>query len=236
MPRWHEISPDPNAPEVIARREGTVRAARAEPVTDRMAYLCDLVRGKKLLDVGVVDHFAGSGQHLHRQLARVAAESLGVDVVEEGIEALRREGFNARVCDVTEETIGEVFEIIVAGELIEHLGAPQALFRLGQRNLIRGGRLVLTSPNPYYVSRIRDALLGRARENADHVSLWSPSGIAEMAERHDLRLERYRGVSKVRARTPVGKLMLALGPFLRILPHGEDALCNTLLFECVKSP
>lgn len=236
MPRWHDISRDPNAAEVIAWRERDVYAARAEPVEDRTAYLCELVRGRKLLDVGVVDHFVDSGQHLHRQLAHVAAESLGVDLLKEGIEALRRDGFNARVCDITQERIEGLFDVIVAGEVIEHLGSPEAVFRLGQRNLSNGGRLVLTTPNPYYLSRIRDALQGRSRENADHVSLWSPSGIAEMAERHFLRLERYRGVLTSKAGTPFGKLMLGLGPLLRILPAGADAICNTLVFECVKPP
>lgn len=227
-------SPDPNASEVVARREREVRAARAEPVEDRALYLCDLVRGKRLLDVGVVDHFTDSGQQLHRRLARVAAESLGIDVLRDGIEALRRDGFDARVCDITRDSVEGQFDVIVAGEVIEHLGSPEAVFRLGQRNLVRGGCLVLTTPNPYYVSRIRDALLGRSRENVDHVSLWSPSGIAEMADRHELRLERYRGVSTTQARTVLGKVILALRPLANVLPAGADAWCNALVFECVK--
>jgi 2-polyprenyl-3-methyl-5-hydroxy-6-metoxy-1,4-benzoquinol methylase len=234
LPRWHDISRDPNAPEVIARRDQEVRAARAEPVAERTAYLCDLVRGKRLLDLGVVDHFAGSGQHLHRQLAAAAAESLGVDIVPDGIDVLRREGLNVRVCDITRNAVDGTFDVIVAGELIEHLGRPEALFELGRRNLAPAGRLVLTTPNPYYLARVRDSLLGRSRENADHVSLWSPSGIAEMAEREGLRFDRYRGVSISNARTLVGKLVLRLGGLLARLPAGADALCNTLIFECVK--
>jgi SAM-dependent methyltransferase len=235
LPRWHEISPDPNAPAVIAGREREVRASRAEPVADRGEYLCGLARGKHVLDVGVVDHFTDSGQHLHRQLTRAAAECLGVDVLHDGIEALRREGFNVRVCDITRETIDGAFDVIVAGELIEHLGYPEALFQLGRRNLVPGGRLVLTTPNPYYLGRIRDALLGRSRDNADHVTLWGPSGIAEMAARQGLRLDRYRGVSISNARTLFGKLLLFLGPLLGRLPGGgSEALCSTLIFECVK--
>jgi 2-polyprenyl-3-methyl-5-hydroxy-6-metoxy-1,4-benzoquinol methylase len=234
LPRWHEISQDPNSPEVIARREQDVRAARARPVAERTAYLSDLVRGKRLLDLGVVDHFAGSGQHLHRQLAGAAVESLGIDVVPDGIEALRREGFNVRTCDITRDAIDGAFDVIVAGELIEHLGRPEALFQIARRNLAPGGRLVLTTPNPYYLGRIRDSLLGRSRENADHVSLWSPSGIAEMAEREGLRLDRYRGVSISKTRTVMGKLLLRLGPLLDRLSKGSDALCSTFIFECVK--
>lgn len=234
MPQWHEISPDPNAPQVIAQRERDVRAARAAPVADRSAYLCDLVRGRRLLDVGVVDHFADSGQFLHRQLARAAAESLGVDVLQDGIETLRSAGFNARVCDITQETIEGAFDVIVAGEIIEHLGRPEALFQLARRNLVPGGRLIVTTPNPYYLGRIRDALLGRSRDNADHVSLWWPSGIAEMADRHGLRLDRYRGVSISTARTALGKVVLQLGPLLGRLPAGAEALCSSLIFECIK--
>jgi SAM-dependent methyltransferase len=180
-----------------------------------------------------VDHFAGSGQHLHRRLARAASESLGVDVVPDGIEALRQEGFNVRVCDITGEAIDGTFDVIVAGELIEHLGRPEAVFQIGRRNLVSGGRLVLTTPNPYYLARIRDSLLGRSRENADHVSLWSPAGIAEMAEREGLRLDRYRGIATTNARTVAGKLLLKLGPLLDRISRGSDAWCSTFIFECV---
>ncbi len=234
MPRWHEISPDPNSPEVIARRENDIQIARADPITDRTAYLCDLVRGKSLLDVGVVDHFAQSGQHLHRQLACAAAQCLGVDVLEAGIETLRKDGFNVRVCDITRETVEGTFDVIVAGEVIEHLGLPEALFQLGRRNLAPGGHLVLTTPNPYYVARVRDAWLGRSRENVDHVSLWWPSGIAEMAEREGLRLDRYRGVATLTARTIFGKVIFRLSPLLGRFPGGSDLLCSTLILECVQ--
>src|SRR3972149_3893096 len=153
LPRWHEISPDPNAPGHRTARTGR----------------------------------AGGGQSLHRHLARAAAESPGVDVLQDGIEALRRAGFNVRVCDITRELIDGAFDVIVAGEIIEHLGHTEALFQLARRNLAPSGRLVVTTPNSYYLGRIRDALMGRSRDNADHVSLWWSSGIAEMAERNGLR-------------------------------------------------
>jgi hypothetical protein len=85
-----------------------------------------------------------------------------------------------------------------------------------------------------YLGRIRDALLGRSRDNADHVSLWWPSGIAETAERNGLRLDCYRGVSTSKARTCLGKLVLWLGPLLARLPAGPDALCSSVVYECVK--
>jgi hypothetical protein len=93
---------------------------------------------------------------------------------------------------------------------------------------------VLTTPNPYYLGRIRDFLLGRSRDSVDHVSLWVPGGIAEMAEREGLRLSRYRGVSLSKARTTLGKAAFRFRPLLCCLPAGEDLLCSTLIFECVR--
>jgi hypothetical protein len=55
-----------------------------------------------------------------------------------------------------------------------------------------------------------------------------------MAERHGLRLASYRGVSVSNAHTTLGKLVFRLRPVLGKLPAGSDALCNTLIFECVK--
>jgi hypothetical protein len=136
---------------------------------------------------------------------------------------------NVRLSDVTSDTIEGTFDIIVAGELIEHLGRPESSSSsVGATWLLAGG-LVLTTPNPYYLDRVRDALLGGSRENKDHVSLWFAGGIAEMVEREGLRLDRCRGVSVVSARTATGRLLLALRLLIQRLPAGAEALCRTLI-------
>ncbi len=80
------------------------------------------------------------------------------------------------------------FDVIVAGELIEHLDDQGMLFRVAREALAPGGRMILTTPNPYAPMRQWAGSRGVVWENADHVVLAFPSGIAALAQRHGLRL------------------------------------------------
>ena len=90
--RWHDISNDPNALAVLAARRDALSSARAGIVGDRITYLCELARGKRILDVGMVEHFldaSSSKRWLHGRLCEVAQKCVGVDVLTEELEQLR---------------------------------------------------------------------------------------------------------------------------------------------------
>jgi hypothetical protein len=74
----------PNDPKVMeSRRIAISRARSKKPIEDRVSYLCGLVRGKSVLDIGVVEHTrdaARSCDWLH--LRRHAARCIGLDVLE----------------------------------------------------------------------------------------------------------------------------------------------------------
>ena len=124
--------------------------------------------------------------------------------------------------------------MVICGEVIEHLGNPQGLFDSAARVLSPGGRLVLTTPNPYYFGRTIRHLFGRDRESVDHTMLLFPSGIAELANRAGLKLDSYRGVLH-RPRTR--KQQLLAGSFrLATAVMAREAACGTLIYECVKAP
>lgn len=210
---------------------------RAAPVPDRNAYLRSLAAGRRVLDIGVVDHMparAADDDWLHKSIVDVAAYCLGVDVLAEGVEQLRRKGYNARVCDVTTSDPGERFDLVICGEVAEHLGSPGALFSGAARCLLPGGRLVITSPNPHYLPRIRDALLGRVEENVDHVTYLFPSGVAELAERAGLRLLCWRGVRQTSPRTLFGRLAFAAWRALDGVVASEVD-CYTFVYECARA-
>ena len=128
---WTNISKDPNSIELIKRRKEALKAARQKPVANRIDYIKQLAAGKSVLDVGIVDHLIGH-QHslswLHGQLASVASKILGVDILPEAVEQLKTEGYNVRLYDVTKQPLDEKFDLIVVGEVIEHLNNPGSLF------------------------------------------------------------------------------------------------------------
>jgi 2-polyprenyl-3-methyl-5-hydroxy-6-metoxy-1,4-benzoquinol methylase len=175
--RWPDVSDDPNSPQARAFRAATLKAAHRPPVASKVAYLQELARGKRVLDIGVVDHTLDNQekpQWLHRAIASAASYCLGVDILAEPVKTLRAAGFNVRVCDVTKDPIGEQFDVMICGDVIEHLGNPSGLFEAARRHLAPGGRLVISTPNPFCLFRVKETLRSRSYENVDHVSFLFP--------------------------------------------------------------
>lgn len=234
--RWSDISLDPMDPRVLRRRRALVDAARSDSVPDRTAYLQELARGRRVLDIGVVDHTSGterSEQWLHGNLVQVAGEILGIDVIENEVELLRQRGFTVECMDLTAGERPEgLWEVVVAGELIEHLGNPGGLFAAAADLLTDDGIFVLTTPNPYALGRVVQNLRGRPEENVDHALLLSAWGIAELAERAGLRLRSVRPI----ATEPHGWKARATAAAVRhrLLPFVPESCCESILYEVVR--
>src|SRR5437868_4599939 len=118
--RWTEVSSNPNDPAVLSfRRETLANARRKSLIDDRNAYLCELAKGKSVMDIGVVEHFHASSlsdSWLHKQLCSAAKTCLGVDILEEDVAKLRAQGYNVIVHDVTAAPLPQKFDLIVAGD------------------------------------------------------------------------------------------------------------------------
>jgi 2-polyprenyl-3-methyl-5-hydroxy-6-metoxy-1,4-benzoquinol methylase len=234
--RWRDLSPDPNSKASRDLRRKTIQQAWRPPVQSRMEYLTQLAAGKRVLDVGVVCHVVdiqGEDEWMHGAISRSAASCLGVDILPEAIAELKARGFNVMFRDITVEPLDQTFELIVCGEVIEHVGSPAGLFKAAAKMLEPGGRLVLTTPNPYSDTNIRRALNGTFEESVDHVTLLVPAGIAELAEREGLVLDTYRGVSGQR----LTKLRNRLRYAWSLRRHGgpaTDRFSRRMIYECIK--
>jgi 2-polyprenyl-3-methyl-5-hydroxy-6-metoxy-1,4-benzoquinol methylase len=207
--------------------------AALPPIRDRVAFFAAAAAGKRVLDVGMVGHMAESAEvratWLHDHLRTAAAYCLGVDILDVDVEQLRRKGYNAQVFDVTaRQSLGQRFDLITAGEVIEHLGEPEQLFAFARQHLTPGGQLMLSTPNPYYLTRVIQFLRARDHESVDHTAIYFPSAVAELAERAGLRLEEYRGV-QVPIRSWRGQLILTIARWFSLSP---DILSDTMIYSC----
>lgn len=193
--RWSDVADDPNDPMALARRARTLRAAWRAPIEDRVSFIVERCRGRRVLDIGCVAHDVermASSDWLHGRVAAAADTCVGVDVLPDGVEAMRRAGFDA-VCHDLSQGSGPVadmgpFDVIVAGELIEHVPSMDMLFTAAVDLLTEDGQLIITTPNPWAPHRVAAGQRGDCWENADHILFAFPSGLAELAERHGLVL------------------------------------------------
>ncbi|MFL6137461.1 MAG: class I SAM-dependent methyltransferase [Frankiaceae bacterium] len=197
---WRDAGAHPNSVQALKYRHKQLKRAATTLDGTRIGVVRGYARRKKVLDVGCVSHdfsFAsgGGGNWLHDHVRKAAAECVGVDYDEAGIRQMREAGYDVVHADITGDLTPILergpFDVVVAGEVIEHLPTPQALLAMAREALRPGGRLVITTPNPYSPRRQRTGALGITWENADHIVYAFPSGMAEMADRTGLVLEKF---------------------------------------------
>ena len=150
------------------------RESKAFPVVkSRLPVIRRYVSGSRVLDLGCVDHDASTeatASWLHRYVSDHAETVLGVDIAREEVEKLRAKGYNVVHGDVETLDLGLRFDVIVAGELIEHVSNQGLFFDTCRRHLNPGGVLILSTPNALsLVGFAAVLLLGNRPVNTDHV-------------------------------------------------------------------
>lgn len=167
-----------------------LRLART-PTVDRRTYILDACRGRRVLHLGCVDHpflqeRLASGDLLHAAIHGVAAELWGIDLDRAGLEALRAAGFanlhEANIEQLESAAITGRFDVIVAGEIVEHLTSPGAFLRQVPRLLLPGGRLLVTVPSAQSIRLAANALRRVEVVHPDHKAYFSPHTLTELLE------------------------------------------------------
>jgi SAM-dependent methyltransferase len=150
-------------------------------------------RGRRVLDLG-----CRSGAFTRHFLD--GNEVVGLDVDRVALDKAAELGIEPVVANVEEPLPfpDASFDVVVAGELFEHLQFPDALVAEARRVLRPGGVLVGSVPNAFRVqSRLR-FLRGRPPEDdPTHLHMFSPGAVRELlAGFDDVRIEyvggRYR--------------------------------------------
>jgi len=153
-------------------------------VRDRMEVIGPLARGKRVLDLGVIDSRrartdtadkVAEPTSLFKQIAAEAASVVGLDIDEEGCELMRQQGFDVRYGDVHTVDLGETFDTIIAGEIIEHLESPGQFLRNMRRHLKPGGSIFISTPNPFNaIQSYKIWRTGRPRVHEEHTGWFDP--------------------------------------------------------------
>jgi 2-polyprenyl-3-methyl-5-hydroxy-6-metoxy-1,4-benzoquinol methylase len=122
-------------------------------VNNRLEIILARVRGKTVLDLGCSGSRHGVSeirhQSLHRSLAVEAGDILGIDIDKDAVAAMKAAGFAVQVGDVETMNLGRKFQIIVAGDIIEHLPNPGVFLSNMHRHLEDDGEFIITTPNPF---------------------------------------------------------------------------------------
>lgn len=163
---------------------------RISPITvkryDEFLHACERFRGtQRLLDYGGGDGFFAERARSRNWQAYVAEVS----------EAKRRE-CQAKGLQTIDPAVpcadGGRFDVVVANEVIEHMGEPSALVRLATSCLRPGGLLYLTTPNIEGLSRRMLGAGWRIIEYPEHLNYFSVSTLRRLFAGSSLTIRRVK--------------------------------------------
>jgi len=87
-------------------------------------------------------------------------------------------------------TFQESFDVIFAGDLIEHLSNPGLFLSSVHRHLKPGGRLILTTPNTFNLFNIAGKLANNEpATNSDHTFYFNSKVLKKLLEKNDMLVE-----------------------------------------------
>ena len=155
-------------------------------VVDREKLVLSLVRNRCVLDIGCADNLhlekkLREDTWLHGKISRAAARCVGVDRDGACVRQLQDRGYNVRVGDAEGLSLGEEFDVIVAGEIIEHVFNVGLFLDSARRHLAPEGILLVTTPNALaLIDRSWIKPFRRTEPNPTHVATYCRATLRQL--------------------------------------------------------
>jgi len=192
---WTKLSSNPNDASTVEKVHRYLQGIRVVERMDYLDWLMKKVRDKKCLDVGAIEHnleYVKLPRWKHKLIKENAKKVVGVDILEKYAQKLNKNGFDIRICDATSnEHLGEKFELVILGDIIEHVLNPVRLLKFAIRHMEDGGEIIVKTPNPYYINNIKKSIKDKPNVNLEHVMWITPTMMMEIARRADCYLNEY---------------------------------------------
>ena len=160
----------------------------------RWEFIEPYVRGKVVLDIGSAELIGTVNRDkeeysIHRRLTQAAKEVVGLEKNAEQVKALQERGYNIREGDAENFHLGQRFDAVVAGELIEHLSNPGAFLECVKQHLKPDGVLLLTTPNRFGAGTFLSSIVHNAiptynKPIAKHVAYFDENCLKDLLRRH----------------------------------------------------
>ena len=160
----------------------TLEKLKIRRPVDRIGFIANLCRDKRVLDVGCFDETAlikrDTEHWLHGRISALARDVIGIDNSEqippEGLATggnaiiFRGDGVNPASDHLRDRDI----DLVVAGEFIEHIESPLQFFR-NIKLSFPGRELVVSTPNGVSFANTLLGTIGREVQHPDHLQAFT---------------------------------------------------------------
>jgi SAM-dependent methyltransferase len=170
----------------------------------RLDEILKLCVNKSVLHLGFVQHshlydkLISEGIWVHSNIADVASDITGIDYLEEDVKIIKEkynyEGFFGDANHLENVKLDRTFDVIVCGELIEHITNPGLMLDGVKRFMHPGSVLIITTPNKWANYYFRLAKKNSNEENwinPEHSCWYSHFTLKNTLGKHGFAEVRY---------------------------------------------
>lgn len=156
---------------------------------DRITFILERIRDKKVLHLGCADwpftqSKVDNGTLLHQKMVNVAKELVGIDLEPEGIKIMQSAGIDKVYVGNSElslfDNLGEKFDVVVAGEIIEHVLNPGSFLESIKTVCHQDSTVIITTVNYAPIKKFPRLLLRNEAVHPDHVYYFSFSTLLRL--------------------------------------------------------
>lgn len=166
---------------------------RITPVK-REAYIINRISNRSVLHIGCADSpFTKSkfetGDLLHQKLADSANRLIGIDIDKNSVDWLSEQGIpdlfvaDARKIKLLIDTHEFDVDVVVAGEVLEHLTNPEIFLCAIREGLKTDTELLISVPNAFYIEGMVRVLFSYEKVHPEHVVYYSYYTVKQLLER-----------------------------------------------------
>lgn len=190
-------------------------------VVNKENVIINNCKGKKVLHLGCVDYPlimepVMKNNLLHTRIIEVAEKVLGIDISQKGIEFLNEKYgidniIHGDVEKLSELNIKPEFDVVVIGELLEHLANPGLLLHELEKICTQKTLIIITVPNAFSAKSFLRVMMKKELVHSDHVAYYSLRTIYSLTKKFDFEIisvNSYLSLSKKK-----------IIRFIQILPH-----------------
>lgn len=228
-------------------RPNTVSSENVLPkkidIANRDDFVLSYCKSKKILHLGAVDSEfleakinRGTLFHLKLMSDPQIKSVIGIDIDQKGIEILRKYNINnvihGNLERLNEVSLDEKFDIIMAGEIIEHLSNPGMFLQGTKKFFHESTEMIITTPNPFSYIRFHHVMINKEIVHPDHKCWYSYITLRNLLQTHGFKVTKvllysYRDIKLINRFSPrilLNRSVLLRKIFYRVNPFFADGL------------
>lgn len=178
---------------------------RENEIIFRVDKLMDLCTDKTVLHLGYIQHshlyedLIKQERWVHQSLSQVSKKIIGIDYLEKDVNSINHkygyEGYCGDAQHLEKVNLTEKFDVIVCGELIEHITNPGLMLEGVKRFMHSNSILVITTPNAWGYNYLETLKRDEPEEtwvNEEHITWYTFFTLSNTLKRHNFKEVDFR--------------------------------------------